>query len=544
MAIIKCPECGHQISEKATRCPSCGVEIAGKVVRCEHCGEVYFNDEVLCPNCHTPQSASSHLHDEDKKPVASSSSTPAKPSVNVPKKEQQEVVIPVVPIQNESRQVEEIVSESSPIEESGITPQNIEESLEDERDESDLAPAEDVSQESTGKSAKSRIMPFFVSLAIASIVGAVSIYFYKESKGSKEQQAYGLALNSNDTLSMSNFLASYSDAPSAHIDSIRSRLDYIRQGERDWDSLQIHKTHEMAATYVDRYPNMSHYAQAVVLLDSIDWADAVQLNTTTAYKNYLAAHQDGKHVGEAREKMFAGNMDVIAPEERQIISSLVQRFFQSINDNDAGQFKSCLSPTLVSFMGTDHPSADEAAGWMKRQHGESVKSVSWVSSGDYEIAKHKKDNGSLEYVVKFSAKQDLVKGDKSSSDRYKISSTVNPDGKMTSLGMVKIVPQEEGKITSSTSSSSSSSTSKPSSSSSSSSSKPSPSPSSNSPKPKTSTSSSSSGSSSKPKTTTSSSSTSSKPKTTTSSSSTSSKPKTSTSSSSTSSKPKTTTQKK
>ena len=40
MAVIKCPECGHQTSEKATVCPSCGVEIAGKIVKCANCGEV------------------------------------------------------------------------------------------------------------------------------------------------------------------------------------------------------------------------------------------------------------------------------------------------------------------------------------------------------------------------------------------------------------------------------------------------------------------------------------------------------------------------
>lgn len=29
--LIKCPECGHQVSDQAKTCPSCGVEIAGKV---------------------------------------------------------------------------------------------------------------------------------------------------------------------------------------------------------------------------------------------------------------------------------------------------------------------------------------------------------------------------------------------------------------------------------------------------------------------------------------------------------------------------------
>ncbi len=54
MAIIKCPECGHQISDKAPTCPNCGVEIAGKVRKCANCGNVYFNDEEMCPICHAP----------------------------------------------------------------------------------------------------------------------------------------------------------------------------------------------------------------------------------------------------------------------------------------------------------------------------------------------------------------------------------------------------------------------------------------------------------------------------------------------------------
>ena len=54
MAIIKCPECGHQVSDMAPTCPNCGVEIAGKVVKCPDCGEIYFRNQMLCPTCHRP----------------------------------------------------------------------------------------------------------------------------------------------------------------------------------------------------------------------------------------------------------------------------------------------------------------------------------------------------------------------------------------------------------------------------------------------------------------------------------------------------------
>ncbi len=52
MAIIKCPECGHEISDKAPYCPSCGVAIAGKTITCPECGQTYFSESKECPNCH------------------------------------------------------------------------------------------------------------------------------------------------------------------------------------------------------------------------------------------------------------------------------------------------------------------------------------------------------------------------------------------------------------------------------------------------------------------------------------------------------------
>lgn len=53
MAIIKCPECGHSVSDQAPTCPSCGVEIAGKITKCPQCGNVYFSSNQQCPFCKT-----------------------------------------------------------------------------------------------------------------------------------------------------------------------------------------------------------------------------------------------------------------------------------------------------------------------------------------------------------------------------------------------------------------------------------------------------------------------------------------------------------
>lgn len=49
MAMINCPECGKEISDKATVCPNCGAPLEKKY--CMYCGEQIDPDCVVCPKC-------------------------------------------------------------------------------------------------------------------------------------------------------------------------------------------------------------------------------------------------------------------------------------------------------------------------------------------------------------------------------------------------------------------------------------------------------------------------------------------------------------
>ena len=51
MAIIRCPECNHEISTLAVTCPFCGVNIAGNILTCPDCGKILLHGTKTCPNC-------------------------------------------------------------------------------------------------------------------------------------------------------------------------------------------------------------------------------------------------------------------------------------------------------------------------------------------------------------------------------------------------------------------------------------------------------------------------------------------------------------
>ena len=53
MALINCPNCGKQISDKAANCIGCGIELAA-IRKCEECGEIILPGVAACPNCGCP----------------------------------------------------------------------------------------------------------------------------------------------------------------------------------------------------------------------------------------------------------------------------------------------------------------------------------------------------------------------------------------------------------------------------------------------------------------------------------------------------------
>ena len=49
MALVKCTECGHDMSDHAKLCPNCGFQ--NDSIICPECGTIISNDTESCTNC-------------------------------------------------------------------------------------------------------------------------------------------------------------------------------------------------------------------------------------------------------------------------------------------------------------------------------------------------------------------------------------------------------------------------------------------------------------------------------------------------------------
>ena len=238
--IIKCPECGHQVSDRAKTCPSCGIEIAGKITRCPDCGEYIFKDDRECPNCHCSINASA-----------------TEPVVEQSVNSQSYAMMPEIP---------------------------------------EIPKAEEPKKKTGHKILWSSLVVGFV---IALIIVFLGIYFYQKSQQEIEMRAYENAMMSTEPAVLQNFLDMYIDASVAHRDSIKAHLEILKKVDRDWQNALASRSKATLQLFMDRNPENIHVTEARLMIDSLDYEAAKLEDTMDAYQKYMDNHQQGAYYDEA-----------------------------------------------------------------------------------------------------------------------------------------------------------------------------------------------------------------------------------------------------
>lgn len=378
MAIIKCPECGHPVSDKAPTCPTCGVEIVGKTITCANCGTTYFKDQALCPNCHCPN------------PLNAATS-------------------PLPSIQTATLSQESNSTQSTS------------------------------EHESNTSEKKNNRFIWIISFVIALIICGTLYYFYHSASQQQEEEAYEYAMKSNDPDVLQSYLETYKDADQAHIDSIMSHLNMLKTLDTEWTNAIVSGSKEAIEAYLQKYPNSPYRQEAWNKIDSIDWQIAKKADTAEAYQTYLDEHTDGSHIEEAENAMKKAKSRDLQPEESQMVSSLFRKFFQSINTRNEDGLTATCEDVLSSLLGKPAATKSDVLTFMNKLYKEDITNMIWRINNDYQIKKREVGDEEYEYQVVFTARQEVSRNDGSTQEgNFKISATVSPDGKISAFNMARI----------------------------------------------------------------------------------------------------------
>lgn len=382
--LIKCPECGHQVSDQAKTCPSCGIDIAGKITRCPDCGEVIFKEQPRCPNCHCSINAASSDTDD-----MVGQYPPQKPQPPAVIAEQQEP--PVTPPRPSRKK-------------------------------------------------RIGIAAFVVALVIALIVVFLGIYFMRNQEAQNELRAYENAVGSEEPLVLQNFLDMYVDAPKAHRDSIKMHLEALKKIDRDWHDALVNNSKTGYERFVKQHPNNVHNVEAAIKIDSLDWAAAQKENTSEAYQKYIANHQDGSYYDEARACYEQLEAQKVTSEDRLMVSQLFTTYFNALAQMDESALASTLAPVLTSFLHRQNATKEDVRQYMERLHEADITKMDFTP-GDWTIEKNSQGDGRYGYNVNFTVAQHMERTEEGRETRvvYKVSARVSAEGRITELNMKRSV---------------------------------------------------------------------------------------------------------
>lgn len=406
--IIKCPECGHQISDKAPTCPNCGVEVAGKITRCEECGEVYLKEETVCPRCHCPN------HEHAVRPTADA----APQQTDEPSSNNKVTVTP-----------------ASQPEKSRPTPTPVPAPKQEK-------PKANTEAATTKKKSGGKTI-LIISIAIALLICGVTFYMYKQAEDQREMKEYEIAMNSSEPLILQQYIDTFRDsAPKEHLDSIEAHLMAIKNNDDDWNNALKSGTKSALQDFLKAHPNTPHRATAMNKIDSIDWAQTSSLKTEQAYKDYMTEHPDGAYYADAEDAIRKLKVNEVTESERNTLSSVLHNFFVSINSRDAATLVTSVADNMT-LLDKQNASEADVLEMMNKQYRDGVSSITWRLPGSYDIKKREIGNERYEYTTTFTARKDIDGSDGPHTKRFRVTAKVNPSGKISYLKMSEV--NEEAK---------------------------------------------------------------------------------------------------
>lgn len=416
--IIKCPECGHQVSDKAPICPSCGVEIAGHLIKCSYCGEIYLKEDAVCPNCHHSASTDNSVNEDDVKtePVKDDSQNNGDYS------------------EAETSSVELVVSAESIEEEPRLdgTPTQDTLTIESPSNDTEVS-TDDVIVKPESKN--NNHTPLFVSLLIALVICAVLLFFYKRGNDNHEAEEYKIALKSNNRQVMEQYLEDYPNAPLIHINSINNLLKQTQQNNDEWGRVIQQNTIASYKAYLETHPNTPYKNEILKRVEELYWNEVVNQNTEAAYLGYREKYPKGIHVKEADEKLKIMLDNTSTPSEEKVAVSAVRQFLQGLNSKSTSKIEG-VTASSFNFLGAGGATIADVSKYMREKlYQADVKEITWQLGTVLNATTDKSDDGTTVQKITIPARLEIVREGGKGSNKYTIKAQIE-NGKITAINWI------------------------------------------------------------------------------------------------------------
>ncbi|MDD5971442.1 MAG: zinc ribbon domain-containing protein, partial [Paraprevotella sp.] len=110
-------------------------------------------------------------------------------------------------------------------------------------------------------------------------------YFHQQQEREREEKLYAQLDTLTDPKFFQQFLVDFPE--SSHCEEVKKRMKSLVKENQDWESVLSSISHSSITLFLEQYPQSHRRYLCENMLDSIDWAKAVQEETPEAIDTYL-----------------------------------------------------------------------------------------------------------------------------------------------------------------------------------------------------------------------------------------------------------------
>ena len=274
MAIIKCPECNHEVSDQAAHCPFCGVDIAGNLVSCPDCGKILLKSVKACPNCGCDLTCIS----QNENPIKNHQ------------------------IPREEKTMPKRHTRTS----SGNDGEN-------------------------GKKIKTLLLVLFI------IILAIGGFFYMKHRSYTNalNSEYAMLTNDYNASDYAAFLKKYPNCK--YYTDIKTRMDQLLKVQAEWNQIAMSSSKDDFVRFSQQNHNSQFDALCKQKIDSLDWIDASTENTQESYLQYISLHPQGKYLDLCNKSKEELDKLTVSNQDKDAVRSTINRYFAALSQNNTDE---------------------------------------------------------------------------------------------------------------------------------------------------------------------------------------------------------------
>ncbi len=277
-----------------------------------------------------------------------------------------------------------------------------------------------------------RIAGIIFLLLLLGAAGAGGYYYLQIlQEQQREEERYASLLTLTDPEYFQQFLTDFPQ--SSHCDDVRRRMESLLQENDDWKAMLNGVSRNSVTQFMEKHPQSARRCICENMLDSIDWAKAVQEETPEAIDTYLSLHPEGEHVTEAANIKNQLAMTKITPEDKMMMRGALDNFLNNgLSKQDTTAIRLCIADDFQSFCHIQHATPAQIVTCTDKKMEKDVIGLHYQIGPDMNVRRQSLPDSAIGYAIQFSIEETMVRKDPTlnTNHHYRASALLNQEHKI------------------------------------------------------------------------------------------------------------------